>query len=104
MKIRTVLLAAVATTLLAAVATRRHVAAQFLTESLLLAGLGGIAGVALGAAIGAGYAASRGWDAVVPPVVLAGGVVAALAIGAVAGLYPALRAARLAPTDALRSV
>ena len=85
-------------------ATRRHVAAQFLAESLLLAGLGGVAGVALGAAIGAGYAATRGWDAVVPLVVLAGGVVAALAIGAVAGLYPALRAARLAPTDALRSV
>jgi putative ABC transport system permease protein len=85
-------------------ATRRHVAVQFLAEALLLAGIGGLAGVALGAAIGSGYAWSRGWEAVVPPVVLAGGVAAALAIGAVAGIYPALRAARLAPTEALRSV
>jgi putative ABC transport system permease protein len=85
-------------------ATRRHVAVQFLAEALLLAGVGGLAGIALGAAIGSGYAWSRGWDAVVPPLVLAGGVAAALAIGAVAGIYPALRAARLAPTEALRSV
>jgi putative ABC transport system permease protein len=84
-------------------ATRRHVAQQFVAESLLLAGLGGLAGAGLGAAIGAGYAWSRGWPAVVPPLVLAAGVAAALCIGAVAGVYPALRAARLAPTDALRS-
>jgi putative ABC transport system permease protein len=85
-------------------ATRRHVGVQFLSESLLLAATGGLAGVALGAAVTAGYAASQGWHAVVPPVAIAGGVIAATAIGAVAGLYPALRAARLSPTDALRSV
>jgi putative ABC transport system permease protein len=85
-------------------ATRRHVGVQFLSESLLLAAAGGLAGVALGAAVTAGYAASQGWQAVVPPVALAGGLIAATAIGAVAGLYPALRAARLSPTDALRSV
>ena len=85
-------------------ATRRHIGVQFLSESLLLAALGGVAGVALGAAVTAGYAASQGWEAVVPPAAIAGGLVAATAIGAVAGLYPALRAARLAPTEALRTV
>ena len=85
-------------------ATRRHVGAQFACESLLLAAAGGVAGVALGALVTAGYAATRGWTPVVPPAALAGGVAAALAIGAVAGVYPALRAARLSPTDALRGV
>jgi putative ABC transport system permease protein len=85
-------------------ATRRHISAQFLTESLLLALLGGVAGAVLGAAVTTGYALSQDWPAVVPPVALAGALGAAVAIGAVAGLYPATRAARLAPTEALRSV
>jgi len=85
-------------------ATRRHISAQFLTESLLLALLGGVAGAALGAAVTGAYALSRGWPAVVPPPALGGALAAALAIGAAAGLYPALRAARLPPTEALRSV
>ena len=84
-------------------ATRRHLGIQFLTESLLLSLAGGI-GAALGGAVAAAYASSRGWEVVVPPVVLVGGVLAAVAVGAVAGLYPALRAARPAPVDALRSV
>jgi putative ABC transport system permease protein len=84
-------------------ATRRHVGAQFLSESLLLSALGGLAGAMLGAAVTAGYAASQGWTLVIPPVALGGGIGCALAIGIVAGIYPAGRAARLAPTDALRA-
>jgi putative ABC transport system permease protein len=85
-------------------ATQRHVGAQFACESLLLAACGGAVGVALGAVVTGGYAANRGWTTVVPVEALAGGLGAALAIGAVAGVYPALRAARLSPTDALRGV
>ena len=85
-------------------ATRRHVRVQFLGEALLLAGLGGAAGVAAGSLVTAGYASSRGWSAVVPPEAIGGGVAAALLIGAAAGLYPAARAARMSPTEALRAV
>jgi putative ABC transport system permease protein len=84
-------------------ATRRHVGVQFLAESLLLAACGGICGTLLGAAVTIGYAQSEGWTATVPAIALAGGVGVAVAVGAVAGLYPALRAARLSPTEALRT-
>ena len=84
-------------------ATKRHIKAQFLAESLLLSAGGGLVGVILGCLVTAGYAISQGWSIAVPTIALVGGLVAALVIGAVAGLYPAMRAARLAPTDALRS-
>ncbi|NQV07434.1 ABC transporter permease [bacterium] len=84
-------------------ATRRHVALQFLLEALLLALVGGVGGVAMGAGVTYGYAAIRGWAVLIPPIALIGGVAAAVIIGAVAGLYPAVRAARLSPTEALHT-
>ena len=84
-------------------ATRAHIRRQFLTEALTLAFLGGACGVLLGVAVTYGYSFVQGWRVIIPSVALAGGFAAALAIGAVAGLYPAIRAARVSPTEALRS-
>jgi putative ABC transport system permease protein len=82
-------------------ATRGHIRIQFLGEALLLSVLGGGAGIVLGFLVTAGYAASQGWPLDIPLWAIAGGLVATLAIGALAGLYPAIRAARLSPTEAL---
>jgi putative ABC transport system permease protein len=82
-------------------ATKGQVRTQFVTESLLLSLLGGAAGVLLGYLVTALYSTTQHWPTVVPLWALAGGVVATVLIGAIAGLYPAVRAARLAPTEAL---
>jgi putative ABC transport system permease protein len=82
-------------------ATRGQIRGQFLSESLLLSGLGAAAGVILGAAVTYGYARSQDWLVAIPVTALAAAVAAMLAIGTIAGLYPAVRAARLDPTTAL---
>ena len=85
-------------------ATKGHIRIQFLTEAMLLALLGGAVGVGLGAAATAVYAHTQHWATVIPPLAWAGGLASALAIGAIAGLLPAIRAARMSPTEALWSM
>jgi putative ABC transport system permease protein len=85
-------------------ASRRHVAAQFLTEALLLSILGGAAGTVIGWAATVAYALSQHETVQIPAIALYGGIAAATLIGAIAGLYPSMRAARLSPTEALRAV
>jgi putative ABC transport system permease protein len=85
-------------------ATRGQIRAQFLAEAILLSLAGGVAGVVLGAAATAAYARAHGQAVVIPADAWAGGLAAAVVIGALAGLLPAIRAARLSPTQALLSV
>jgi putative ABC transport system permease protein len=85
-------------------ATRGQIRAQFLAEAILLSLVGGAAGVIAGAAATAAYAHGHGEAVVIPPQAWAGGLAAAVIIGALAGLLPAIRAARLSPTQALLTV
>jgi putative ABC transport system permease protein len=85
-------------------ATKGQIRTQFLSEAILLALGGGVVGVGLGVLATAIYSSSKGWAIVIPASAWAGGLAAAILIGAVAGLLPAIRAARLAPADALRTV
>ncbi|MFB6837052.1 ABC transporter permease [Streptomyces sp. NPDC056361] len=82
-------------------ATKGQIRTQFVAESLLLSALGGLGGTFLGTLITAAYALTRGWPTVVPLWATAAGLAATLAIGVLAGLYPAVRAGRLPPTVAL---
>jgi putative ABC transport system permease protein len=85
-------------------ATRGQIRTQFLSEAILLSLIGGAAGVVAGALATTIYAHAREWATVIPLEAWAGGMAAALLIGALAGLFPALKAARLSPTQALWSI
>ncbi len=85
-------------------ARRRHIGGQFVLESALLAGAGGLAGVALGIAFTAVAARVARYSLSIPPSAPVAGLIAAGAVGVLAGIYPALRAARLSPADALRTL
>ena len=82
-------------------ATRTHIRLQFLSEALVLSCLGGAAGVVIGALVTAMYSALRQWPVTIPLWAIASGMFATVVIGAAGGLYPAMRAAALAPTEAL---
>jgi putative ABC transport system permease protein len=85
-------------------ATKAQIRTQFLAESILLALIGGVVGVLAGAAATAVYATSKNWAVVIPAEAWSGGIAAAILIGAFAGLMPAVRASRMPPTVALRTV
>jgi putative ABC transport system permease protein len=85
-------------------ATKGDIRVQFLAEAVLLALIGGAAGVGAGALSTAIYASAKHELVVIPPEAWAGGLAAAIVIGALAGLLPAIRAARLSPTQALWSI
>jgi putative ABC transport system permease protein len=85
-------------------ATKSQIRTQFLTESVLLAVIGGVVGVLAGAAATAVYASSKSWTVVIPVEAWSGGIASAILIGAFAGLLPAIRASRMPPTVALRTV
>jgi len=84
-------------------ATKAQIRTQFLSEAILLALIGGATGIGAGALATAIYAHSKHWTTVIPALAWGGGIGAAILIGAVAGIVPAIRAARLSPTDALRT-
>jgi putative ABC transport system permease protein len=84
-------------------ARRRHIAVQFLGESFVLGIAGGVVGVLLGIGATGAYAAAEGLTLLVPPVAVAAGLLAACLLGALAGLYPAMQASGLTPTEALRT-
>jgi putative ABC transport system permease protein len=85
-------------------ATKSQIRTQFLGESILLAVLGGVVGVLAGAVATAVYANSKSWAVVIPVEAWSGGIASAILIGAFAGLMPAVRASRMPPTVALRTV
>jgi putative ABC transport system permease protein len=82
-------------------ASRRHIWSQFITESIALSGIGGAVGVVIGVLATVAYATYQHWPPVIAPLTVAGSLAGAVAVGMAAGVYPAIRAARLTPAEAL---
>jgi putative ABC transport system permease protein len=85
-------------------ATRGHIRVQFLAEAVMLSVIGGVVGILLGSAVTGVYATLQTWPIVVPVWVMVGGIIATALVGVVAGILPAIRAARVAPTEALATI
>jgi putative ABC transport system permease protein len=85
-------------------ASSRHIRGQFVAESIALSGLGGVAGVLIGVLATVAYASYQQWPPVIAPLTVLGGLAGALIVGMAAGVYPAIRAARLTPAEALAAV
>jgi putative ABC transport system permease protein len=81
--------------------SRRQIRGQFLTEAVLLSGLGGLLGTLWGVLATIGYAMHQGWTPVIPTAAVTAGIGGALVVGILAGVYPSVRASRLTPTEAL---
>ncbi|MFE4263602.1 ABC transporter permease [Streptomyces sp. NPDC056883] len=79
-----------------------QISAQFLLEAVLVGFIGGTGGLLLGSLTVYGYALVQGRPAVIPFRILIAGPPVSVVVGALAGLHPALRAARTSPTEALR--
>ena len=80
----------------------RDVLFQFLTEAVVLASVGGVIGLLIGIVTSKWMAMKFEWPTLLSPPVMLGTMLLAGFAGIVAGFYPALRASRLDPIDALR--
>jgi putative ABC transport system permease protein len=83
-------------------ATQKLIRWQFLLEALFIGQIGGVVGVVLGMAVGNAVAMVVGVGFIIPWVWMGSGIVLCLAVGLLSGFYPAAKAARLDPIEALR--